>query len=793
MKRLFTTMIMCATLLTTAFAQNYNMTLRSTVTYGVELSNIWGHVDAQGNEYALVGYYNGLSIVDVTDPDNPFIAFTVPGPNSSWREVKTWQNYAYVTTEGGNQGLQIVNLDYLPDSVQFKWWDGTGAIAGQLETIHALHVEDAHAYLYGSNLFGGSALVVDLADPWNPVYMSATPGSYIHDGYVRNDTIWGGHIYDGYFAVYDVSDKSNPILLAQQNTPTNFTHNTWLNDEGSVLFTTDETNNSYLATYDITDLGNITELDRFQTTPGSGSVVHNTHILDDYAVTSWYTDGVSIVDGSRPDNLVEVARFDTYTQGSGPGFDGCWGVYPFLPSGTIVASDIDNGLFVLTPDYNRACWLEGIVIDSISGLPLNNASVTVIGASLNETTGLNGVFKTGTVNSGTYDVEVTRLGYQPKTITGVSLNSNQVTNLTVELDPVSAFTATGTVLDGGTGMGIPNAQVNISSPNFDIIVNTDANGDFSIAGFFPDNYNIDAGAWGYVTECNDNVAINSSTIPYTITLTAGIYDDFTFDFGWTVTGASGNEWERDVPVGTFTFGGNPANPGSDASGDCRDKAYVTDNGGGGAWDHDVDYGNTILTSPVWDASVFLNPRVNYDRWFVNRGNNGGGAPDDTMSVWLTNGVTTVLLENIFPSSPGNGTWVSQSYEIGQYLLPTANMQIIVETADWGPVFNIVEGGFDKFEVVEGPVGVDEIDQAAVISAYPNPFSDGITIRYDLKQLPKDAFITVTDLAGKLINEVSLNAVSGNVFLGDELSAGTYLVTLMNNGERVGHKLITRNR
>ncbi|MBL0340585.1 MAG: choice-of-anchor B family protein [Bacteroidetes bacterium] len=395
-------------------AQNFNLTLRSVLPYGVSLSNIGGFVDSQGNEYALVGYYEGLSIVDVTDPDNPVEAFTIPGAQSDWREVKIWGDYAYVTTEGGNQGLQIVDLSDLPNSVNSKYWAGSGAINGQLETIHALHIEDAHAYLFGSNLFNGAAIIIDLVDPWNPVYKGHTPGPYVHDGYVRNNVLYAGHIYDGFFAVYDVTNKANPILLAHRNTQAILTHNTWLNDASSVLFTTDETNDSYLTSYDITDLGDIKELDRFQLTPGSGSIVHNTHILNDFAVTSWYKDGISITDVSRPANIISVASYDTYIQGTGGGFNGCWGVYPFLPSGTIVVSDIDNGLYVLTPTYTRACYLEGIVTDSISGLPLNNATVEVLSANLTKVTNLLGEYKTGTVTPGTVSVQVSRAGYESK-------------------------------------------------------------------------------------------------------------------------------------------------------------------------------------------------------------------------------------------------------------------------------------------------------------------------------------------------------------------------------------------
>jgi choice-of-anchor B domain-containing protein len=759
------------------YGQNFNLTLRSTLTYGVTLSNIGGYVDGQGNEYALVGYYNGLSIVNVTDPDNPFIAFTVTGPNSDWREVKTWGTYAYVTTEGGNSGLQIVDLSDLPNSVNSKYWTGTGAISNQLETIHALHIEDGFVYLFGSNLYQGAALICDLADPWNPVYVGKTPGGYIHDGYIRNNKLYAGHIYAGYFAVYDVTNKANPVLLAQQNTPGNFTHNTWLNDASTVLFTTDEVNNSYLASYDITDLGDIKELDRFQVTPGSGSVVHNTHILNDYAVTSWYKDGVSITDVTRPGNIISVGRYDTYPQGTGGGFSGCWGVYPFLPSGTIVASDINNGLFVLTPTYTRGCYLEGVVTDSVTGLPLNNATVQVIGTSLSKITNTLGEYKTGTVTPGTVSVQVSRAGYQTKTINNVVLTNGVLTIVDVELNPLTAMTATGHVRDAITQQPVAGAQVQIFNGATSDLVTTDVNGNFAIPAFFPDNYNVDAGKWNYITYCSNNVAVNQSTVPLIIDLQPGIYDDFTFDLGWTISGVSANSWERGVPVGTTTQGGTPANPGNDVNNDCRDKAYVTDNGGGGPWDNDVDGGNTILTSPVFNATTFTNPQVKYARWFHNSGNNGGGPADDTMTVKLTNGLTTVTLESIFPNSPNNSSWVFRTYNILPLITPTANMRIIVETADWGPVFNIVEGGFDKFEVVEGPLGVNDLN-GVELAAYPNPYGDVIRVSFNPQLLPAVATLQIIDLSGKLIHSEEINTSKGFIETGRNLAAGMYMVQIV---------------
>ncbi|MBK7965857.1 MAG: choice-of-anchor B family protein [Bacteroidetes bacterium] len=446
--------LLLAVLLITAFVSsgkaqsNFNVQFRSHLPYGaaVELSNIWGYVDSLGNEYALVGAQNGLSIVDVTNPTNPIVKFTVAGTNSFWREVQVHGKYAYVTTEGCCLGLQIINLSNLPASVSSKYWTGSGAIAGTLGRIHSLHIRDGYAYLNGSQLFGGAALIISLADPWNPVYLSNTsPGfsgntRYIHDCYVRNDTLWGANIYGGYFSVFDVSNKSNPVFINGEYTPNNFTHNTWMSDDGSsTLFTTDEVSNSFLAAYDVSNTSNIVLLDKLQGNPGSGSIIHNTYIRNNFAINSYYKDGVTIVDVSRPRNMITVGKYDTYTQGAGNGFNGAWGVHPFLPSGNLVVSDINNGLFVLTPTYVRACYLEGVVSDSCSGLPLSNVSVVITsGTHHTELSLLNGEFRTGTANAGTYTVTFSKSGYTSKVIQNVMLQNGVLNAMNVQLRPTNA-------------------------------------------------------------------------------------------------------------------------------------------------------------------------------------------------------------------------------------------------------------------------------------------------------------------------------------------------------------------
>ncbi|MBI3502217.1 MAG: choice-of-anchor B family protein [Bacteroidetes bacterium] len=353
-------------------AQNMNITLAAQLSYGSqELSNIWGWKSpVDGKEYALVGAANGLSIVNVTNPSSPVqiveIAPQDPAStNCSWREVKTWGNYAYVTTECGQTGLQIIDLTNLPSpSLPTVNWkpailDSSIMKTDTLKTIHALHIDNGKLYLYGSNLSLGGALVADVnTTPMNPVYLgSYSAGGYIHDGYVQNDTMYAGHIWAGTVEIVDMKNPSNGIPLASFSTPGNFTHNTWLSSNGKTCFTTDEINGGYLASFDVSNFSNITQLDTFRTDPGSGVIVHNTYIIKkngiDYAVTSWYKDGIIIADVSNPSNIKQVGNYDTSPL-SGSGYGGCWGVYPYLPSGIIIASDIEQGLFVLNPTYVSA-------------------------------------------------------------------------------------------------------------------------------------------------------------------------------------------------------------------------------------------------------------------------------------------------------------------------------------------------------------------------------------------------------------------------------------------------------
>ncbi len=452
------------------------------MSYSQDLNDIWGYVDSDGNEYALVGTETGLSIVDVTTPTAPVEVFFGSGVNSIWRDIKTWGDYAYVSTEGGG-GIYIVDLSPLPGTITT-----TSSFTGSVypfQTVHNLYIDEfGRLYIFGSNNGVGGAIICDLtADPMNPVELGRFNDYYLHDGMARGDTLWGGAIYQGNLVAVDVSDPANTVLMATKSTPNQFTHNCWVSDDGNTVFTTDEEEDAYIAAYDVTDFDNITELDRVQSSPGNNVIPHNVHVNNKYLVTSYYSDGVVIHDADRPGNLIEVGNFDTAPDFPGPGYHGSWGVYPFLPSGIIVAADIENGLYVLQPNYVRGCYLEGNITDSITGLPVNNVKIEIVPSGISDYSDFSGAYAFGTAVAGTYDVVFSNSGYNTKTIEDVVLDNGLLTTLDVELS--SWFTGIGDEQQSATIKVGPNPFFNSTKLNYHIDDNVSSNAKiqvFSISG-----------------------------------------------------------------------------------------------------------------------------------------------------------------------------------------------------------------------------------------------------------------------------------------------------------------------
>lgn len=351
-------------------------------------ANLWGFVDLNDNrEYAVIGLRNGTSVVDVTDPVNPRQADFVPGPSSTWREVKIYQHfdaaanryraYAYITTEAPNTGLQVIDLSGLPGSVALAT---TLADTGSQHTDYVSNIDyatnmalpGATAYLYvaGSNVDGGSWRVYSLANPAQPQFIRQAPAGtgYMHDSTSllitdqRTTQCALGHnpcevLVDfdvDSVDLWDVTDKAAPVLLSQTSySDVQFTHSGWPTADQRRIFVHDELEEirmglfTQIYTMNVDDLRNPFIQASYQ---GPDTTTdHNGYVKGNLLYMSHYRRGLAVFDASNPMQLRQISSFDTFIAPAenSAGFDGAWGVYPFFPSGTVVISDISNGLFVL--------------------------------------------------------------------------------------------------------------------------------------------------------------------------------------------------------------------------------------------------------------------------------------------------------------------------------------------------------------------------------------------------------------------------------------------------------------
>ena len=720
-----------------------------------DLSDIWGW--SNGNqEYAIVGVNNGTSVVDVTNPANPTEVFYEPGMNSIWRDIKTYNGYAYVTTEAQN-GLLIIDLNSLPGNSNLNTSYYTGPNSNQWESAHNLYIdENGICYIFGANRGNGGCIMLDLnTNPMNPSEVGEIDDWYVHDGVARGDTLYLAHITDGFMTMWDISSIGSPVMLGQQTTPGNFSHNLWMSDDGNYIYTTDEITNGYIGEYDITDPNNMTELDRIQSSPGMDVIPHNVHFIDDYIVSSYYRDGVVIHDVSNKGNMVEVGNFDTAPNLSGDGFNGCWGVYPWLPSGNIIASDIEKGLYVLGVSYQRGCFLEGEVTDLSNSSPINGASVEILGTSVVDQSSIIGEYATGYATAGTYDVVYSHPQYISDTLIGVFLANGLVNVQDVQLVPLQGFSLT--VLTENLLLNeIAGVAVVIENDDFTFTGQTDVNGELVFNNFYPGSYNVYAGKWGFVEYCSNLELIDGSSLTYVVQLEEGYVDLFNLDLGWSVSGnAPDGVWERANPVGT-NYQGDLCNPEDDSQ-DCGDKAYVTGNAGTNAGSDDVDQASTTITSPVISLNSGLNVNwfVQMELWWFNSG--GNSAPNDSLRVQLSDGnnVSTVLE---YYSDASGMQWVPVNAQIDGSLFDISNLKVSVSTADWqSSGGHLVEAGIDNFRITNNTIALN--NDAFYISVFPNP-SNGVFYFNSNRDL--DSY-KLYDLSGKLLQSAvfSTNSIQIN--------------------------------
>ena len=353
----------------------------------VSAANVWGFVDLNDNrEYAVLGLRNGTAIVEVTDPAAPREVVTIQGNSSPWREVKVyqvfdaganrWRAFAYVTTEAANSGIQVIDMSGLPLTAGLA---STNLDTSSQHTLYVANIDYATnaalpgmtpvLYVAGSNLNGGSWRAYSLANPGFPQLLGGAPTTrYMHDStsFVVTDARTAqcapGHnpcevLVDfnvEAVELWDVTSKTQPVLLGTGTNPSNrYIHSGWPTANATHLVFHDELEEIQLGlptrlyTLDLANL-NAPTVQVSHTGPTS-TTDHNGYVRGTSYYVSHYRRGVVVYDAANPNALVEIAHFDNYLTPStnSAGTDGAWGVYPFLPSGNLLVSDIENGLFVL--------------------------------------------------------------------------------------------------------------------------------------------------------------------------------------------------------------------------------------------------------------------------------------------------------------------------------------------------------------------------------------------------------------------------------------------------------------
>lgn len=314
----------------------------------------YGYVSPSGREYAIIGLRNGNGIVEITDPENAKIVGHVNGPVNLWHETVVMGDFAYAATEGGG-GMQIIDLRQVDNGIVSLHTTYTGQGLSSIHTIQA-NPESKRIYVNGSNI--GFA-ILDCSNPTSPVYLNRWQGSYVHDSIVVN---WKEGVHAGKeiafvfgaqngLYILDVTNANNIIQLARLYYVSNgYCHSGVLSSDRKTLYINDELDEknqkvSSATTWivDIENLSNPTVRGVFQN--GRKVTDHNSWIQDDFLVLSCYAAGTLVYDVRDPNNLKETGQYDTYYLENNS-FNGNWGVYAGFPSRTVIASDIQSGLFI---------------------------------------------------------------------------------------------------------------------------------------------------------------------------------------------------------------------------------------------------------------------------------------------------------------------------------------------------------------------------------------------------------------------------------------------------------------
>lgn len=325
-----------------------------------DYNDVWG-VEIGGNQYAIIGSQNNIYIVDVTDCYNPVqkAVLSPPGNSSIWRDFKTKDGYIYAVCDNCVEGLVVIDANVLPVSNPVIDLQTTDFF----NRAHNIYIDGDYLYAVGTDAVSEGMVVLDISTPLSPTLMvnidfdiltngvNTASNYYIHDINVTNGIAYASHGYLAEFIAWDVSNLTNISQLGSFFTG-DYTHSSWNTADEKYAYVAEEVPNGLpLRVIDLLDAsGNIsmTQAGTFSHSidPGN-STPHNPFVKGDTLFVSNYQDGVKLYDISNPTSPSVLAYYDTYPTMNYNGYEGTWGVYPYLSSGCILASDISTGLYVL--------------------------------------------------------------------------------------------------------------------------------------------------------------------------------------------------------------------------------------------------------------------------------------------------------------------------------------------------------------------------------------------------------------------------------------------------------------
>jgi choice-of-anchor B domain-containing protein len=154
--------------------------------------------------------------------------------------------------------------------------------------------------------------------------------------------------------VVDVTDKSAPQTLSSIKYPQlAYVHQGWLTGDHRYFLLGDELDEQNFDLSTRTHVFDVSDLDApehlYAHALDTQATDHNLYIRGNRVYEANYTSGLRVLEfGDLAEREIEeIAFFDTFPEDDSARLGGAWSVYPFLPSGTIIVSDIQNGLFVL--------------------------------------------------------------------------------------------------------------------------------------------------------------------------------------------------------------------------------------------------------------------------------------------------------------------------------------------------------------------------------------------------------------------------------------------------------------